>query len=120
MRDTNFGSLSGRQLTLRWIVPWSFQRWNGYQFAFTPWRLLNPLCWVRAIVKGDYDLWWRLHRDCNHRCYCPVGVSFDGSIKAAGWGVIWFYSHYTGEVPCWCDKAIAAEFGGEEEEEAHA
>jgi hypothetical protein len=29
------------------------------------------------------------------------------SLVLAGFGVVWFYSHYTGEIPCWCDKALA-------------
>lgn len=118
MRDTNFGRLSGRQLTLRWIVPHPFRRWNDYTCEFDPWLLFNPARWFRAIFKGDYDFLWRYTPECNHRCYCPVGTMFDGRIVEAGWGVFWFYSHYTGEVPCWCDKAIAKMNGEEAEVEA--
>lgn len=43
----------------------------------------------------------------NHRCYCPHGFMLDGRIVVFGFGVTWFLSHYNGEIPCTCDRALA-------------
>ena len=107
MDDTNFGNLNSRQLTLRWLVPFSFQRWNGGNWVFSPLRMLNPVRWWRAIrTRCNWSLWCGFYRDANHRCWCMTGSMFDGRLCVAGWGVVWFYSHFTGEVPCPCDKAV--------------
>jgi hypothetical protein len=107
--DWNFGSVNSRQLTLRWIINWRFQRLDYERgFVFAPWRLLNPLQWIRsACCLENWRFWCVRHVGSTHRCYCPDGSSIDGSLVLAGFGVVWFYSHYTGEIPCWCDKALA-------------
>lgn len=110
MRERNFGSLDRRHLTLRWSVSLAFQEWRddgrGWRFAWR--RLLSWRNW-RGAIFGDnfaWDFWMRRHRDCTHRCYCPDGSSFDGTIAIAGFRLRWFYSHYRGDVPCWCDKVL--------------
>lgn len=108
MRDTIIGSLDGRQLHLRWIMPLTFEAWDSDrgEFRFSLLRLLSPVRWWLAIFdRYGYECWWRFYRDSNSRCYCPVGSSFRADVKCAGWGVIVRYSHYTGPVPCCCDIA---------------
>jgi hypothetical protein len=118
MRDTTFGRISGRQLTLRWIIPWRFEKWTEIGREFDKWRLFNPLCWLMSLLRGDYRVWWVVRSDCNHRCYCPVGFLFDGSVVIAGWGVVWFYQNKTGEVPCVCVRVCEEMFCDEECESA--
>lgn len=115
MRDFTFGQISGRQLTLRLFAPGQFKRWTEAGCRFSPWRLLNPLAWVRAIFRGRYDWWWIHRPNDNHRCYCQVGTLLDFSLVVASWGVVVFYSNYTGDVPCVCDKVFAEIFGDEDE-----
>jgi hypothetical protein len=94
MTEWNFGRLSGRQLTLRWYAPYSW--------------------WGDAFSRWGYDFQWVYHLNNNHRCYCAVGTLFDGRLCIAGWGVSWFYSHFTGEVPCVCDRTMAELFPEEQ------
>lgn len=111
MRDITWGSISGRQLTLRLFAPSYFERWDeerGYRFS--PWRLLNPAAWLRAIIRGRYDWWWGNHPNCNARCYCRVGRMLDFSLVVASWGFFVFYSNYTGEIPCPCDNGMSEIF----------
>tara|TARA_R100000093_G_scaffold64824_1_gene35780 strand:+ start:300 stop:638 length:339 start_codon:yes stop_codon:yes gene_type:complete len=85
MIEHRFGRIDKRELCLRWIVPLRFCEWSSESY--------------------DWRLSWK-RRQGNHRCYCQEGMMFDGNILLAGWGLTWFYSNYTGEIPCWCDKAI--------------
>lgn len=108
-----FGSLSKRQLHLRWFVPYEFQDFTDRGFALSWRKLVNPRNWLRAIFRrSHWEFWWRRHTESTHRCYCSTGWSFDGGIRIAGWSLQWFYSHFTGNVPCPCDVY----FDGEEEE----
>ena len=117
MQDKQFGSLSGKQLHLRWFTPCVFERWTGHGFALSPWRLLNPRRWFRAVFnRGHYNFWWRFDRETNSRCWCPVGSLFRGRIEVAGFGLLWWYSVFTGDVPCPCDVAFG-ELEEEQEEE---
>lgn len=120
--DTTFGNLDGRQLTLRWITPFAFHVWTGSDWRFSWRELLRPRLWFLWLRALRYWTNWRVgcRRQVGntHRCYCPDGWLLDGELVIAGWGLIWFYSHYTGEVPCTCDKVIAEMFPNEEQ--AHA
>ena len=105
MREINFGSLSGRHLSLRLRASDAFNAFTPTGFHLSPWRLLNPQRWYYAIFRRyNWKMWWRWYSDMNHRCYCPCGRMFDGRICLAGFSVTWFYSHFTGELPCSCDE----------------
>ena len=108
-RDINFGSLDRRQLCLRPIVPVWFRKWNGHTFVFHWPHMLSPVRWWRTL-KDKYGWQFSCHRlvGGTHRCWCGDGSMIDGRLVMFGFGVLWFYSHYTGEVPCHCDEAIAA------------
>lgn len=109
MYEKRFGSIDGRSLHLRWDVPWQFRRYDGGGHRFAPWRLLDPRRWWRSVFNRHCYLWSVYgHRNCNGRCWCPVGEICNANIHFAGWIIQWFYSHYTGEVPCCCDRAIEA------------
>lgn len=80
MKEYWWGSSNKRQVMLR---VWTFNpRWWSH--------------WNRP--------WFVWHRNCNHRCYCPCGTVIDFGGAAFGIGFIVFYSQYTGEIPCTCDK----------------
>lgn len=112
VRDTQFGSMNSRHLTLRWRVPFSMTRWHDHEWRFHWPKLLNPMNWWRAVCdKWSWQAEFRRYVGANQRCYCDTGSMIDGRLVICGFGVIWFYSHYTGEVPCWCDKSMAEEFG---------
>ena len=116
MKEFNFGSLARRELTLRFFTPSSMERWTGDELVFAPWRLLSVQAWRRAIFsRWNWELWWGLFREGNHRCYCCSGTMFDGRICVAGFSVVWFYSRYCGPVPCPCDQVIAELFPEEAE-----
>ena len=105
--DWNFGSLDGRELTVRWIVPFHFSVWKDDAWRFAPVTMLNPMLWWRAARgKMNWRLWWRHWHGATHRCYCDTGSMFDCSLVLCGFGVILFYSHFTGDVPCPCDVVI--------------
>ena len=95
MGDWNFGRLDGRQLTLRWNRP---------IFLSLGWKSLG-YWWSVIRSRWNWELSCRRHVGATHRCYCDTGSMVDGRVCVAGFGVTWFYSHYTGPVPCWCDKA---------------
>lgn len=106
--DWNFGCDYSRQLTLRPVTPWAFVTWDGKRFRFAPWRLLNPLRWFNAAkYRANWRFEWRYDPNANHRCWCPVGTMIDGALVVCGFGFVWFYSHFTGETPCPCDKVLA-------------
>jgi hypothetical protein len=118
--DTTFGSLDNRELTLRWISPFAFDRWTGRQWSFS-WRELlrwrSWRCYLKALFNREsWRVGFKRFQRSTHRCWCPDGTMIDGECVLFGFGFIWFYSHYTGEIPCTCDKAIAELFP----EEAHA
>ena len=119
MTDYNFGRLSKRQLTIRPIVPFAFERWDGDTYRFS-WRcVLNPLRWIRAARdRWGYRFWYSYMPGGNHRCYCLTegGRMFDLSIVVGGLGFVLFYSHFGGEVPCPCDEALS-EIRGEDVDE---
>lgn len=116
LRDINFGSNDSRELTLRPVTPWSFMDWTGEAFHFKPWRLFNPLAWFNAAkCRTGWRLECRRYAGSTHRCWCPDGRCIDGAIVLCGFGFVFFYSHYWGEVPCRCDRALA-ELEAENEE----
>lgn len=84
--ELKFGSLSNRELTVLLSTP--------------SWR------WWRPFSRSSWSFWWVLHRNASHRCYCPEGTMFDGRLCVAGFNMTWYYSHYTGEMPCVCDRTI--------------
>lgn len=99
MKDWRIGSIDRRQLTLRWLAP--------FEFRHNWWRVLDPRAWWRAARSRDnWELDWSCHDDVSHRCYCPEGWLCDGRLVVGGFGVIWFYSSYTGELPCPCDQVV--------------
>lgn len=107
MRDLQFGSSDSRHLQLRLFAPLDFSRWHGHGFRFSVWRLFNPRNWLRAACcRDNWRCGCRVWRDCNDRCYCPVGVSINGAIVLCGFGLMWFYSFYDGEIPCRCDRVL--------------
>lgn len=85
--DYVWGSLSGRWLMVRPVLP------------MEPW-------WRAAFRRTGWRVWARVFRRDQHRCYCPEGWAFDGHVVIAGVGLQWFYSRYTGTVPCVCDEAL--------------
>jgi hypothetical protein len=111
MIERNYGSHDGRQLCLRWFVPCWFCRWEGKSFVGR-WRmdwkaLLSLDNWRRAWkYETDNRFSARRYAHSTHRCYCATGWSYDGSMSLMGFQVQWFYSHFTGKLPCPCDEAF--------------
>lgn len=115
MTELRFGSIDKRELCLRFFAPYCFQRFTPTGFRFAPLRLLNPVNWWRAIGPRDnWELHWHRHNNATHRCWCDEGWLFDGNIRVAGFGVVWFYHKYTGKIPCPCNEAMDEVFGDEE------
>lgn len=107
MKDLNFGSVNSRELTLRFWMPYEFQEWCDGVFRLAPWKLLDPLRWFRtATYRNSWLVECYRHTESTHRCWCPTGSRIGGAIVICGFGVRWFYSHYTGEIPCPCDLAM--------------
>lgn len=104
-----FGSLDSRSLHLRFWTPHTFDDWDYDRgFYLAPLKLLNPVRWWRTIFnRWSWRFKCRRYEGAIFRCYCMTGSGVDGCLFLAGFGVQWFYSHYTGELPCWCDKALA-------------
>jgi hypothetical protein len=105
MRDLNLGSINGRQLCLRFFAPLALAEWRSVGgFSFSWRRFLTPSRLLRTtFTRSNWRFW--AHR-CNwatHRCWCSTGSLCDGNVTIAGFGVTWFYSHFTGETPCPCD-----------------
>jgi hypothetical protein len=105
MTEWNFGSLSKRQLCVRLYAPSAMDEWRSVGgFCFAPLNLLSARCWWRATFsRWNWSFWTTRHKGCTHRCYCETGSLFDGRLCVAGFGVTWFYSHFTGDLPCPCD-----------------
>lgn len=118
--DIIFGSVASRQLHLSLYAPWQFKSYTDEKGFWFDWRrLANPVRWWRTIFRREnWEFWMRWWKHINHRCYCQNenDFAFDGHIVVAGWGLVWWYSRYTGEVPCTCDKIIAEMFPDEDEE----
>ena len=111
MKDYTIGSLDNRQLHIRTYGPWQFRSFRGGRWQFRPLLLLNPLRWVRAITNWrNWYAWVRRYINMSHRCYCPTGSSIDGRIVACGFGLSFWYSRFTGEMPCACDQITATLF----------
>lgn len=107
MADVIFGSVDSRELHLRYFAPLTFQVWDQGGFRIAPLRLLNPLRWWRtATVRDNWRLELRRHVDANHRCYCQSGTSIDGAVVICGFGLLFWYSNFTDDVPCPCDIAM--------------
>lgn len=106
MLEYNFGQLSKRQLCLRFFVPLVMCDWcdDGWRVSLV--KLLNPRRWLNTIRWNNWRCNMARHAHVQHRCYCPTGWLFDGHISAAGFGVSWFYSSFTGKTPCPCDLAF--------------
>lgn len=115
MADYTIGSINKRELRLRWIVPWVFKVWDSHyrdatwfrgSFLFAPGRMWHPIRWWKAITqKASWSFACNRIVGATHRCYCATGSLIDGRIILFGFGVVWFYSHFTGEIPCSCDEA---------------
>jgi len=104
--DWHFGSLNKRELTIRPIVSIYFRKWDGGLFSLSWSKLLSPVAWWKVLR----DRWsWRASaryfNGATHRCYCDTGTMFDGDLVLFGFGFLWFYSNFTGSVPCPCDVA---------------
>lgn len=118
MVEHNFGSLNSRQLCLRWSAPIQFSRWtdDGFRLSFA--RLFNPVRWWRAALdRWNWSFQISRHSEVTHRCYCPTGSLIDATISVFGFRLNAFYSHYTGELPCCCDKAVQEMYAEDESEE---
>lgn len=103
--ELHAGSIDNRDIHLRWYVPFAFSTWTPEaSFRFSPRLMLNWRNWLGCIRDWRFDC--RQYRYVNHRCYCPVGYTIDGSIRICGFGLQWFCSYYVGELPCCCDKVI--------------
>lgn len=108
MKDHTIGDLDNRQLLIRTYGPFQFQSFRGGDWRFRPLLLLNPLRWIRAIMeRNNWGFWVRKNPYMTHRCYCPTGSSIDGRIVVCGFGLSFWYSRFTGGIPCACDKMIA-------------
>lgn len=117
MAEYFFGDIDHRQLHLRTMTPLAMQCWNGSSWVFSWRRLFRLASWWSAIrSRSNWQVWCRYYGSMNHRCWCCEGTSCDGVIMLAGFGVRWFYSNYTGEVPCVCDRALSeSQEGGNDE-----
>ena len=107
MSEHNFGSIDGAQLCLRLSASPAFDAPSpdGW-WRFSPRKLLDWRAWKSSTFRRcNWSFWWVFHRHANHRCWCPEGTRFDGRLCMAGFGVNWFYSRYTGELPCVCDRS---------------
>ena len=113
MTEKTFGSLNGRQLYLYFNVPWSMRACKKGQFHFS-WRAaLNPKNWWQAMkYRSNWALHCRRWKNTNHRCYCQCGSMIDGRISICGFSMNWWYSRFTGTVPCPCDEMIEEMEGG--------
>lgn len=110
--DQQFGNLAGRHLHLRWLVPFAFEAWDGSTWRFSWWKLLNPRRWLSAARGcGAWRAGLRRFKDRSGRCYCPDGNSVDAELVLFGFGVLVWYSHFTGKTPCICDCVMAEHFG---------
>ena len=107
MLERTWGSSDRTQLLVRVFIPFEFKRYGASGWRLRPLCLLNPRRWWRAL-RSPWN--WRFRsrymREVNHRCYCPTGASWDGNITVAGWGLSWWWSHYNGEIPCACERAL--------------
>lgn len=107
MADIHFGSIDSRELHLRFFAPQAFYAWDGRDFRLSVWRLLNPRRWLKAaICRCSWRIWCKRWSGMNHRCYCQTGVMCDGTVVLCGFGMLWFYSRFDGDIPCWCDRAL--------------
>jgi len=107
--DWKIGSLDKRELHVHWVVPFWCEAWDGNTFRFS-WRVaLWPPRWLWLARPSRYDFRfrWDFRRNTNHRCHCCVGHWLDGCLVAFGFGFVWWYSYFDGEIPCDCDRALA-------------
>ena len=119
MKEYRFGNMNRRELCLRLYSPMNMRAWRGKEWVFSWKRALDPRRWWRvAWSRFNWQFHWKRF-DGNHRCYCPEGTMFDGRVIICGFGAVWFYSHFVGEIPCPCDE-VSAELDREREQlEAH-
>ena len=116
VNEIHFGDIDRRHLTLRWFVPYSFReyRWiprgvgedvkvygNDHLSIL---KIFSPRNWIRAVFRrSNWACSIMFFNASTHRCWCDEGCACDGRIVMAGFGLVWFYSHHTGVVPCPCD-----------------
>ena len=113
--DWHIGDINRRHLTLRWTSSLYMQSWGSRGFQLSYSRMLNPLAWWRAAkCRWNWRCGFVCRKEINHRCWCPVGLLCDGSLIVCGFGVIWFYSRFDGDVPCPCDQVYDEMFGENE------
>ena len=114
MKDYTIGILDNRQLRIRTYTPCEFNSWRGGSWQYRSSLLLNPIRWMRAIKnRYNWDFWLRRCVDITHRCYCPTGNIIDGRIVVCGFGMTFWYSRFTGTIPCACDEMMAAMYDEE-------
>lgn len=114
MADKLWGSLNSKQIHIRYWCPCYMTDWQSGRFSW--WLAMNPMNWIRtALCRNEWDLCWSFHRDCNGRCYCPVGSNLTVRIEICGFGMILWRSIYDGPVPCVCDEVMAELFPQEAE-----
>lgn len=108
MHEITIGNINKRQLHLRFFVPFEFLSWHNSEWRLDWRELFKPRNWWKSVFRrSGWSLWQRHCWHGTHRCYCPHGHALDVGITIAGWGFIMFYSRYSGEIPCTCDKVLA-------------
>ena len=111
MKEYTIGNLDNRQLHIRTYGPWELRSFHGGHWRLKPALMLNPRRWFKVIMNRDN--WYssiRRYVGSTHRCYCPTGSSIDGRIVVCGFGLSFWYSRFTGDVPCACDEITATLF----------
>lgn len=107
--DKTYGSIDRRQIKIRRIKPSWFCDWDNqsYGWRISLKKLLNPHHWFKVVRNSEsWSFQIRRFRGSNHRCYCSTGTSCDGRLVLFGFGLAWFYSNFTGDLPCHCDAVI--------------
>ena len=107
MRDIVFGSIDRREIRIRCYTPIVMSRWDGSEFVLSWSRIFNPILWIKsAMWRNNWRAECRVFKNSNHRCDCQTGNSCDGALMLCGFGAVWWYSRFTGEIPCSCDEMI--------------
>lgn len=114
--EVRIGHLNKRQLCVRWRSPILFCDWRDHNWTLN-WRKMFSVCrWWRLFTsKYEWSFWWKRYPHASHRCYCRDGWMFDGNVRACGWSLTWFYSHFWGKIPCVCDQVMAEMYGDDDE-----
>jgi len=107
--ELQIGNHDKQHFMLRWFLPYSFCEYDRGQFRFRWLKTLNIQNWIRDRPWRHMQSWyfWFARHSFSNRCYCEVGYSFRLQITVCGFGLSFWYSNYTGPIPCICDEVIA-------------